>query len=225
MATRHVVIAAVLGSMLTAACSSGGHSSAQSSPTTTAAGAEATTVAPTGSSATAAGCPGGTTVTGSAGGADTAPPGDIPDNQAFVTFSPAAGGYEIKVPEGWSRTEDAKSVTFTDKYNSIHVEVMPSASAPTAASARAELPSLAASVPCFSGAAVTSITRKAGPAILIKYTARSAPNGVTGKVVNEDVERYEFWRNGNEAVITLSASAGSDNVDPWKIVTDSFAWR
>jgi hypothetical protein len=41
----------------------------------------------------------------------------------------------------------------------------------------------------------------------------------------EAVERYEFWRAGHEVVLTLSAPVGSDNVDPWRKVTDSFAWR
>jgi hypothetical protein len=220
-----VWIAAVLGGLLMAACSSGGHSSAQSSPATTVAGSGSTTVAPPGSPATAAGCPGGTTATGPTSGTDAAPPGDIPDNQAYVAYSPAAGGYQIKVPEGWSRTDQAGRASFTDKFNSIQVELVPSAAAPTTASAQAELASLASAVPCFSHAKVTTTTRKAGPAVLITYHATSARNAVTGKVVVEDVERYEFWHNGTEAVITLSASTGSDNVDPWKIVTDSFAWR
>jgi len=38
------------------------------------------------------------------------------------------------------------------------------------------------------------------------------------------VERYEFWKNGTAVIITLSSAAGSDNVDPWKTVTDSFVW-
>jgi hypothetical protein len=69
------------------------------------------------------------------------------------------------------------------------------------------------------------VTRKAGPAVLVTYQADSPPDPVTGKVVRDDVERYEFWRNGTEVALTLAGSAGSDNVDPWKIVTDSFAWR
>ena len=44
-------------------------------------------------------------------------------------------------------------------------------------------------------------------------------------VVPDAVERYEFWRGGTEAVVTLSGAAGSDNVDPWRLVTDSFTWR
>jgi hypothetical protein len=98
--------------------------------------------------------------------------------------------------------------------------------APTVDSATAvELPALAAGAPCFHLADVKTVKRSAGTAVLVTYTADSPPDAVTGKVVHDDVERYEFWRNGKEAVLTLSAPAGSDNVDPWKLVTDSFAWR
>ena len=67
--------------------------------------------------------------------------------------------------------------------------------------------------------------RTAGTAVLITYHALSAVNPVTGKVANEAVERYEFWRNGREVVLTLAAPVGSDNVDPWRKVTDSFTWK
>jgi hypothetical protein len=43
-------------------------------------------------------------------------------------------------------------------------------------------------------------------------------------VIRDDIERYEFWRNGTQATITLSSPVGSDNVDPWRTVTDSFSW-
>lgn len=66
--------------------------------------------------------------------------------------------------------------------------------------------------------------RKAGSAVLITYRADSAPNSVTGKVVSQDVQRYEFFNNGKTVTLTLSAPVGSDNVDPWRTVTDSFRW-
>jgi hypothetical protein len=68
------------------------------------------------------------------------------------------------------------------------------------------------------------VSRAAGPAVHITYKADAAPDPVTGKVVHDDVERYEFWLAGSEAVITLSSPQGSDNVDPWRVVTDSFSW-
>ena len=71
---------------------------------------------------------------------------------------------------------------------------------------------------------VSQVSRSAGPAILVTYRADSPPDPVTAKVVHQDVERYVFWRSGSEVVITLSSSQGSDNVDPWRKVTDSFRW-
>src|SRR5487761_2784650 len=48
--------------------------------------------------------------------AEKNPPGDIPDNQAFVAFTSPLG-FSIKVPEGWARRESAGAVNFSDKYN------------------------------------------------------------------------------------------------------------
>jgi hypothetical protein len=169
--------------------------------------------------ATAAGAPGDT------GGADTNPPGDIPDNQAFVDFAPSTGGYTIKVPEGWARTDGRSDVSFTDKLNTIQVQLVSAATAPTPESAQAQdVPELAKQVTCFGGGDVSTVPRSAGTAVLIKYRADAPADAVTGKVIRDDVERYLFWQSGMEAVITLSGPAGSDNVDPWKLVTDSFRW-
>jgi hypothetical protein len=60
--------------------------------------------------------------------------------------------------------------------------------------------------------------------VLATYRADSSPDPVTGKVVHDDVERYELWRSGTTAVVTLASPKGSDNVDPWRKVTDSFTW-
>jgi len=159
-------------------------------------------------------------------GKEINPPGDIPDNQAFVAYTPPGGEYTVKVPEGWGRTEAAGSVSFTDKFNTVKVELLTAAPTPSVERAQAdEAPRLATTMACFQAGKVTAVTRKAGTAILITYRADSPPDPVTGKVVRNDVERYEFWHNGTEAVITLSGAAGSDNVDPWRLITDSFAWR
>jgi hypothetical protein len=154
---------------------------------------------------------------------ETPVPGDIPDNQMFVAFN--GPGFAIKVPEGWARTANAETVSFSDHYNSIQVETAPSPSAPSAASTNAtEVAQVRLASLGFKLGKVTTVNRSAGPAVLMTYQALSAPNPVTGKRVVLDVERYEFWRNGTQATITLSGSKGSDNVDPWKTVTDSFAW-
>jgi hypothetical protein len=156
--------------------------------------------------------------------ADTPSPGDIPDNQAFVRFKTAS--YSVVAPEGWARTTSGQRVTLADKYNSIQVEVSAAAKAPTVGSVTSgELPRLRTSIPGFRSPTVTSTTRPAGKVVLVRYQARSRKDSVTGRTVVNNVERYEFWKSGHLAVLTLQAPHGSDNVDPWKKVTESFRWR
>src|SRR3954471_10269724 len=94
----------------------------------------------------AAGC-GGTSPSSSApgaGGGEVNPAGDIPDNQAFVAYSPPGGGYSVKVPEGWARTRAGAVTSFTDKLNRIQLQTRPATVALTAGDARRrELPKLA----------------------------------------------------------------------------------
>lgn len=163
------------------------------------------------------------TTTGANGGTDYSPPGDIPDNQSFITY--AGAGFKVDVPEGWARSEVNGEVNFTDKLNTVNVRVLSVPASPTIASVtKSEVPQLSKSIACVGEVKVSTLDRTAGSAILLTYQTDAPLDPVTGKIVRDDVERYEFWQNGKEAVITLSGAAGSDNVDPWKRVTDSFAW-
>jgi hypothetical protein len=160
-----------------------------------------------------------------AGPADSIVSGDISDSTVYLPYRTASGHVEIKVPQGWARTADASGVVFTDKLNSIRIQEIPAATAPTVASARAdEAPKIQAAGSGVQIGDIVTTSRKAGEAVEVKYTADSAPNAVTGKVVHDEVERYEFFKAGTEAVLTLSGPAGADNVDPWRIVTDSLTW-
>jgi hypothetical protein len=164
--------------------------------------------------------------TGSTHPAEVNPAGDIPDDQVFVAYSPPGGSFTVKVPEGWGRTSSGGAITFTDKLNSITLESVRAAAAPTVASVRArELPAVAQAGRNYQPGQVSLVRRAAGPAVLATYRADSVPDPVTGKVVRDAVERYEFWRGGTEARLTLSGPVGADNVDPWRTVTDSFRWR
>lgn len=157
--------------------------------------------------------------------AETNPAGDIPDNQAFVAYTAPDHSFTVKVPEGWARTTAGSEVMFTDKFNSITLAPSTGSYQPTEASARSvEIPQIAATAQGFALGEVKTVPRPAGQVILITYRADSSPSPVTGKSVPLDVERYEFSKAGHEVVATLSAPAGSDNVDPWRTVTDSFNW-
>jgi hypothetical protein len=156
---------------------------------------------------------------------EVSPAGDIPDNQAYVAYAPPGGGFTVKVPEGWSRSGRAGAVVFTDKLNSIRVETKAAQVPLTARDARqTELPKLASSVSGFQHGKVTTVARKAGTAVRITYLAKANPDPVTGKTAVDAVERYVFFRNGKDVILTLSGPKGADNVDPWKIVTDSVTW-
>jgi hypothetical protein len=156
---------------------------------------------------------------------ETSPAGDIPDNQAFVPFTPSAGGFSVKVPEGWSRVGGGSKVTFTSNLNSVTIEHRAASGPVTAASAKAsDVKALAGTVKGFKLQSVTTVRRSAGPAVRIRYLAQGSPNAVTGKAVTDAVERYLFVHNGSEAVLTLSAPKGSDNVDPWRTITNSVRW-
>ena len=137
---------------------------------------------------------------------DVSPPGDIPDNQAYVTFQAPRGPFSVKVPEGWSQTQQGGVVTFTDKLNSI-------------ALAWDRAPSAAPS-----GAKVSTVKRTAGSAERATYQEQSQPDAVTGKTRTDAVERYVFTQGSKHAILTLSGPKGADNVDPWRVVTDSLRW-
>jgi hypothetical protein len=67
--------------------------------------------------------------------AEKNPPGDIPDNQAFIEYrSPL--GFKIKVPEGWARRETSDGSTFNDKYNTIAIVMSQRADAVTVANVK-----------------------------------------------------------------------------------------
>lgn len=152
-------------------------------------------------------------------------PGDIPDNQAFVPFVAPDGTFSVSVPEGWARSGDGSATVFTDKFNSIRIEAQARATAADVGSVRAEVvPRLQASVPGFALGEVRLVQRRGGSAVLLTYEADSPPNPVTGKSVRQSVERYAFWHGGREAVLTLSGAKGADNVDPWRLISDSVTW-
>jgi hypothetical protein len=170
-----------------------------------------------GSGATAAASPAATEVNA---------PGDIPDNQAFVPFTPTGAVFSVKVPEGWARADIGSTTTFTDKLNRIEVAWTPNAAHPTTDSVnQTDMPHLQAAVPLFSSKSLTTVTRPAGTAILVTYDGDSPANPVTGKVVREAFERYVFYHAGTRVDLTLSGPINADNVDPWRTVTDSLTWK
>lgn len=175
-----------------------------------------------------AGCGGSLSNAGSGSGAvkEYSPPGDIPDDQVFVEYTDASGRVTIKVPEGWAQSKTANGVSFTDKLNTIQLEVMDASSQPTEDTVKnTDLPQLKSSLSNFSGGEVSSVDRAGTTAILATYEADGPKDEVTGKTVTDAFERYVYFKDGVEAVLTLSGPTGADNVDPWRLVSDSLSWK
>ena len=153
------------------------------------------------------------------------PPGDIPDSQVFVAYRSALG-FSLKVPEGWARTDRADGARFADKYNAIDVSVSAASGPPTTASvAKHETADIAKAGRAVKIGAVKSVKLRSGPAILIVYSSNSEPNPVTNKQLRLENHRYLVYRGGKLASVDLSAPLGADNVDQWKLISDSFEWH
>ena len=211
-----LVPAVVVGALLLAACGGSHPSSLKSSPTPS-------SVQPSGGASTSPSespIPSERPVP-----AESNPPGDIPDNTVLVQYTAKAGGFSIKVPEGWARKNTSSSVTFTSALNSIGASWLSASTAPTVSTARSnDVPALQQSELAFALQSVKAVSLPGGSAVLITFQENSTPNAVTGKQYRMDVLRFELFKASTEAVLTLTSPVGADNVDPWRTVSESFRW-
>jgi hypothetical protein len=213
-----VAVAVVLVAAVVAGCGSGGGSSSNVSTST-----PSTNTAPR-TTAVAAKPSCGSTVpsTGASEAASTAS-GDIPDNQQFLTYRNRSGGYSLSYPEGWSRSGSGSDVTFQDKSNTIVVKVAPG-SRPTPASVSAELKQEAVSDPCVKAGTPQSTTAGPNQVVKVTYTTEGQKSPVTGKRPKITVDRYVYFKGGNVATVDLGTPVGVDNVDAYRMISESFRW-
>lgn len=150
------------------------------------------------------------------------PPGDIPDNTAYVLFRDAAAGFQFTHPEGWAQTAVTGGVAFTDKLNSVRVVSSSATTAPTVASARRDvLPQLQRTQAAYEFRSITAVSEPGGRGVLIVYRRNSAPDPVTGRQYRDEVQRYELLVGSHLVVMELAGAVGSDNVDPYRTMVTS----
>ena len=63
------------------------------------------------------------------------------------------------------------------------------------------------------------------PGEKVTFTRRSAPDPVTGKRLKIVVDRYEYGHGGEVAVLDLATPEGVDNVDAYRMISESFKWQ
>ena len=156
--------------------------------------------------------------------APTGPPGAfVPPG--FIAFIPPTHLFTVMVPAGWSRVDATASTTFSDQVDAIQIEQQSAAVPPSPETVRLhDLPVLGAASANYLTAAVSVVHRRAGPAVSTTYQTVAPHSLVDPKASVEVVERYQFWRNGQEAILTLSGPAGFDNTTLWRTITDSLQW-
>lgn len=154
--------------------------------------------------------------------AESNPPGDIPDNLAFVPYSNASGRYRFTHPEGWAEQVAGSRVLFTDKLNGVTAEAGAARTPPTVGDAKTkDVPELRASQAAFELRSVTAATVPGGSGVRIVYRRNSAPDAVTGRRYRDEVERYELVSRGHEVVLEMFGPVGADNVDAYRTMVTS----
>ncbi|MBA3865562.1 MAG: hypothetical protein H0X42_04325 [Solirubrobacterales bacterium] len=149
--------------------------------------------------------------------------GDIPDNQVFLLFKDPKADYSMRYPEGWARTGTAADVTFAEKANVIHV-VVHKGPPPSEASAVGGVEALHKGDPTVKGQAPEMINLAGQPVVKVSYSRLSRPDPVTGKRVRLLVDRYEYAHAGKVAVLDLATPVGVDNVDAYRMISESLKW-
>ncbi|SBW26991.1 hypothetical protein FDG2_5117 [Candidatus Protofrankia californiensis] len=150
------------------------------------------------------------------------PPGDIPDNIAFIAYVNAAGGYSFVRPEGWAETTAGARVLFVDKLNGIAAETVGRSQAPSVADATAhEIPRLRSTQSAFEARSVDPVSLPAGSGVKIVYRRNSASDPVTGKQYRDEVEEYLITMGAKTIRLDLYGPVGADNVDAYRMITQS----
>jgi hypothetical protein len=156
--------------------------------------------------------------------AEKNPPGDIPDSQVFIVYTGA--GFSMKVPEGWSRQDEANGARFFDKYNLIEATIADAKSNPTIASATAnEAKQLTTSGRAVEITGVKEASLTGGKAIRIDYAENSEPNAVTNKQIRLERVRFLLFKAGKLVTLDMAAPLGADNVDQWALMANSLQLR
>jgi hypothetical protein len=193
----------------------------------TGSGSQASTTAPSTSTTAAvasnAGCGSSTASAAGASEAASTATGDIPDNQNFLTFKNPSGGYSISYPEGWARSGNGAKTTFQDKGNTVTIKVAPGRQL-TPASVAAELKQEAKTDPCLSAGQPQTTTVGPNQVVKVTYATQGAKSPVTGQRPKITVDRYVYFKGGKVATVDLATPVGVDNVDAYRMISESFRW-
>ena len=186
------------------------------SPTLARSGAGPTTSAPVVSNPTGDG-----TSPVTAAPVESNPPGDIPDTTHYVAWSSPDGKVQFNHPEGWAQTAVTGGVRFSDKLNSVTLTTSTGAPPTVAGTQSKVVPALVASRGAVQIMSLGTATLPAGRAVRLTWRVNSAPDPVTSRVYRDEVVTYLVGVSNRVVRMDLSGAVGSDNVDPYRTISDS----
>jgi hypothetical protein len=148
--------------------------------------------------------------------------GDIPDTTKYSPHSFPQGGFVISLPDGWSSSTTASSVHFSSAVNTVDVSWRTnSAKQSTAMVVARDVATLKHSITHFHLVSTMAVNLSGGPAVRVDYQTTSRPDPVTGRQYRLVVKRFIFVRSHQLLFVNLSSPVGADNVDPWRIISQS----
>src|SRR5439155_22447130 len=132
------------------------------------------------------------------------PPGDIPDNQVFITYKSPAG-FSVKVPEGWARMDSPNETVFSDKYDQITLTISDFTGTLDLDFANQTLIPEIEKGRAVKIVNISKVKLRGGTAMRVTYHENSEPNAVTNKQVRMESERYYFAQAVKIVGLDLSA--------------------
>jgi hypothetical protein len=170
----------------------------------------------------------GTTPGGSSGGFVPAT-GTADTGELFPSYTNQEAGYSLDYPGGWRVTEKGSDVRIARFGNAISVVVRPRAKAPYYKSYQAQLETLLAKndkkllSKIDQPASLFTVGKdKITKVVIEQVRPTGAPPAPDETVVTS---RYLFWKDGQLALLSMSAVKGIDNSAAFDLMASSFRWN
>ena len=88
----------------------------------------------------------------------------------------------------------------------------------------AELKKEASRDPCLTPGRPEPTTAGPNKVVKVTYTTEGQKSPVTGKRPKITVDRYVYFNGGKVATVDLATPVGVDNVDAYRMISESFRW-
>ena len=150
--------------------------------------------------------------------------GDIPDNAVFLTYADVTHAFSIQYVEGWQVSPTGDGVAIRDKDSSETVQIVAPVNDVAAYVSGTDLPALQ-QTDGFKLLTQDSVKIHGAQIVHLQYEQLSPPDPVTNKRIPSLVDRYYLSGSAGLASVTLSTPRKVDNVDAFKQMVESFAWK